>query len=204
MARAQRSILSTTGGDVAAAEQEFFRRGGPMARKVQRLQAAGQTAKAQSLTRHAVGKEFKGRFGDVGKIVSKLAPFASLIPGVGVPLAAGIGAAGSFAGGGDFGDVLKGAAIGGGGAALLGGQGFKGVPGAFGKLGRLAKGAFTTPEGKLDLERLLGTAGAVSQFAGQRKQGAETQRANDQAMALRNMLMQRILERPTYNFTPGQ
>jgi len=71
----------------------------------------------------------------LGGALKFASPFASLIPGVGIPLAAGLGFAGNSAGslmkgeGLDLGGSLAKGIIGGAGAAALGGQGFKGLGG---------------------------------------------------------------------------
>lgn len=77
----------------------------------------------------------------LGGIAKVAAPFAGLIPGVGIPLAAGLGALGNTAGnlmqgnGFDLKGALLSAAAGGAGSALTGGQGFKGLGGAPARMG---------------------------------------------------------------------
>src|SRR5438093_283500 len=65
--------------------------------------AAWENSKINQTTK---GK-YSGVLGGAVKLISKAAPLAALIPGVGIPLAAGIGAAGRLAGGGG----VKGALI---------------------------------------------------------------------------------------------
>lgn len=71
----------------------------------------------------------------LGGIAKVAAPFAGMIPGVGIPLAAGLGALGNTAGnlmqgnGFDLKGALLSGAAGAAGSALTGGQGFKGLGG---------------------------------------------------------------------------
>jgi hypothetical protein len=103
-----------------------------------------------------------GFLGSLGGILKTIAPAAALIPGVGIPLAAGIGAAGNLAGNAmqgnklSLGGALGSAALGAGGAALLGGQGINGIGGIGGRLG-LGGGAAGGAGG---------AAGAAGQAAG--------------------------------------
>jgi hypothetical protein len=77
----------------------------------------------------------------LGGALKFAAPFASLIPGVGIPLAAGLGAVGNSAGslmkgeGFDIGGSLLKGGLAAGGSALLGGQGYKGLGGVPQRLG---------------------------------------------------------------------
>ena len=77
----------------------------------------------------------------LGGIAKVAAPFAGMIPGVGIPLAAGLGALGNTAGnlmqgkGFDLKGALLSGAAGAAGSALTGGQGFKGLGGAPARMG---------------------------------------------------------------------
>lgn len=170
-----------------------------------------------------LGKIVKGAGKVVGKGLKVAAPFASLIPGVGLPLAAGLGAGGSLVG-----DLFQGkspslssAALSGLGAGAgslaLGGKGFKGAGNALkllgkvgkgvgkglGEVGNVAKNTFTNERGGLDLAKILGLAGGGAAFLGQRKQSGEAAKFNEGNAKLRQMLMERILEKPNYNFSSG-
>lgn len=118
-----------------------------------------------------------------------------------------------------WGKVLKNAAIAGTGAYGLSKLG--GVSGALGKLGRVAgsvgRGALgvgkkvggvlghtlenaTMSDGGLDLGKLGALFGAGSSIVGNRRDNAQAQAFNDSNAKLRQMLMERILEKPNYNF----
>jgi hypothetical protein len=83
----------------------------------------------------------------LGGILKTAAPFASLIPGVGIPLGAALGAGGSALGGALHGDdfslgkTLLAGGAGAAGSALLGGQGFHGIGGIPARLGLGGGGA---------------------------------------------------------------
>jgi hypothetical protein len=77
----------------------------------------------------------------LGGVMKFAAPFAGMIPGVGIPLAAGLGAGGNALGnlaqgnGFDLKGALLSGAAGAAGSALTGGQGFKGLAGAPHRMG---------------------------------------------------------------------
>lgn len=77
----------------------------------------------------------------LGKVLKTAAPFASLIPGVGIPLGIGLGAAGGALGSAlDHTNVLQGAAGGGLGAGAIGaGKGVAGGGGVGGTLGKIGQ-----------------------------------------------------------------
>jgi hypothetical protein len=110
----------------------------------------------------------------VGRLASDLAPIAGFIPGLGT-LAGGIAGAGGAALAGDsLGDVLKKGALGAGGAAL-GGLVSGGSLGNLSGIGGLLQKTFTTPEGGLDLEKIISLGGGAAQLIGQNKQRGENQ-----------------------------
>lgn len=138
--------------------------------------------------------------GGAARTASKLAPLAGMIPGVGLPLAAGIGAGTSLLAGKN---VLKGAAAGAGGS-LFGKLGKIGLGKAkLGGVGNLLKKTFTTERGGLDVGKLASVAGAGLSLAGQRSAATAANRQNQSATDLRNMLMSRLLAAPNYNFMGG-
>lgn len=160
-----------------------------------------------------LGKLAKGTIKTVGKVAPFAAPF---IPGLGPLAAGGIGALGSLAAG----KGIKGAVLGGLGSglgsAVLGGRG--GLS-ALGKLGGIAKGVakvggkvggnilstlgktFKTPEGGLDLGKILGLGGAATSFIGGRQASGRAREFNEANARFRQQLMERILERPNFDFT---
>lgn len=157
--------------------------------------------------------KFSGPLGAIGKVVSTVAPIAlPLIPGIG-PLAAGLGSAaiGKLSGKSWGQSALQGAGSAAG-SELLGGKGFKG----FGDIGSNLKNfgnsgvlktigkTFKTPTGSLDLGKIAGAGMALSQLGGQRAQRASAQNRLGAEDQVRNQLLSRLLERPNYNFTPGQ
>lgn len=76
------------------------------------------------------------------KVLGKVAQFAApLIPGIGLPAAALIGAGGGLLSGGGVGGAIQGGLIGGAGNALLGGAGYKGITGLLGRAGGALKSA---------------------------------------------------------------
>lgn len=176
-----------------------------------------------------MGKSFKRAIKSVGKAVGgglKFAsPFAALIPGVGPLAAVGLGAAGRALGRAlsgqktlDVGDIARTGALAGLGGVATGGQGFRGLgnlgavsrrlgalPGQLGRtgVGRAVTGAFTTPEGQIDLGRIAGAGLGAANILGARSQRKSAERQDQQAMALRNQLMSRILSSPQYNFQQG-
>jgi hypothetical protein len=111
----------------------------------------------------------------IGKIAQKAAPALAFIPGVGLPLAAGIGAAGGLIGGGGVEGALKGAA---GGALGEAAQ----ATGALGKIGGAASRFFGGGDGFDigDAGRIAGVAlPAIAGFQGMRQAGRDSQMARD-------------------------
>jgi len=162
-----------------------------------------------------MGKGFKKAIKGIGKVVGKglsiAAPFAGLIPGVGVPLGMALGAGGKALGralsgkntfgNGGLGEIAGGAAMGGGGAALAGGQGFKGLGNIGANISKIGKSGigkavakqFTAPGGGVDLGRVVGAGTAVSSVLGARQSRKSAESYNNANTDLRNQLMSRIL-----------
>jgi hypothetical protein len=213
---AQQSRLVKAGGDPQLAaqmlEQEF--QSGAKGWSPAQIAAYTNPATRDAWVTRQIGQSTKGKFsgplGAIGKVVSKAAPFVlPLIPGVG-PLAAGLGSAaiGKLSGKGLGESLLQGAGSAAG-SALLGGQGFKGLGQAGATLGKFGKGAlstigktFTTPQGGLDLGKIAGVGIGAAQLGGQRAQRQTAQARLGAEDQLRNQLLQRLLERPNYNFQP--
>jgi hypothetical protein len=84
-----------------------------------------------------------------------------------------------------------------GGAVLSGGG--KLLKGAGSLAANTAKNAFMS-DGGLDLGKLGSLFGAGSAIVGNRRDNANAQSFNDSNAKLRQMLMERILEKPNYNF----
>src|SRR6266850_1459044 len=218
---AEQSRLTKAGGDSNVALQglsqfmETQNRDPAMAAMWDRYKQGDPTA-AQWVN-NKLGQSTKGKFsgplGAIGKVVSTVAPFAlPLIPGIG-PLAAGLGSAaiGKLSGKSWGQSALQGAGSAAG-STLLGGKGFKGIgdigtnlknlgnSGVFKTIGK----TFKTPTGGLDLGKLAGVGMAATQLGGQRAQRQSAQARLGAEDQVRNQLLSRLLERPNYNFTPGQ
>jgi hypothetical protein len=83
--------------------------------------------------------------------------------------------------------------------AKLGGLALTGLKGAGGLIGNTLKNTFMT-DGGLDLGRLGGLAAGVGSIVGKSQDNKAAQQFNDSNAKLRQMLMERILEKPNYNF----
>lgn len=205
---AQKSRLDKAGGNYQQAMASLVQEQHP---DVLAAVARGDQAWLDRKLRQSTKGKFSGPLGAIGKVVSKVAPYAlPLIPGVG-PLAAGLTSAaiGKLSGKG-FGESLLQGAGSAAGSALLGGQGFKGFGGAADKLGTFGKSALgtigktlKTPTGELDLGKIAGVGMGIAQLGGQRAQRQSAQARLGSEDALRNQLIQRLLEKPNYNFQPG-
>lgn len=209
------SRVARAGGDANAAAQQLM---AEIQSGAVKLDPAQQAAFSNPATRdawisHAINQSTKGKFsgplGAIGKVVSKVAPFAlPLIPGIG-PLAAGLGSAaiGKLSGK-SFGQSLLQGAGSAAGSALLSGQGFHGLDnildkGSFGSkaLSTIGK-TFKTPTGGIDLGKIAGVGMGIAQIGGNRAQRATAQARLGSEDQLRNQLISRLLEKPNYNFTP--
>lgn len=112
----------------------------------------------------------------LGSAMKFAAPFAGLIPGVGLPLGAALGAGGSALGGALHGDkfnlgkTLLAGAAGGAGSYLMGGEGFHGIGGAPGRLGSLfgigGHNAATAGIAGTGTQSMPGVAGAAATGGG--------------------------------------
>ena len=167
-----------------------------------------------------MGKGFKKALKGLGKVVGGglkiAAPFAGLIPGVGIPLSIALGAGGralgrtlsgqnTFGRGGLKEIALSGAGAGAG-AAALGGQGFRGIGNIGANLKNIGRSGifktigkqFQTPTGELDLGRVAGAGMGAANFFGGRAQRKQQERYSNAQTDLRNQLMSRILQSPQY------
>lgn len=140
----------------------------------------------------------------IGKVVGSAAPVLGMIPGVGTIPAAIAGGVGGLASGKGLGGALRGAAsgaLGGLGGGLLekatGGAAGRGLSGLAGQIGGALKGTYA-PGGQLDLGKVLGTVGGVSQMIGQGKQRRSAQDYANAQIAQRNALMSKILAPQDY------
>lgn len=204
---AQKSRLEKAGGNYQQALASLMQEQHP---DVVSAVARGDQAWLDRKLRQSTKGKFSGPLGAIGKVVSKAAPFAlPLIPGIG-PIAAGLGSAaiGKLSGKGTIESLLQGAGSAAG-SSLLGGQGFKGLGGAAEKLQTFGKGALgtigrtlKTPTGGLDLGKIAGIGMGIAQLGGQRAQRQSAQARLGSEDALRNQLIQRLLEKQQYNFTP--
>lgn len=106
--------------------------------------------------------KYSGVLGKAVKFVSKAAPFVlPFVPGLG-PIAAGALSAGAAAAGGkNLKDSLLTGVASGAGSAVLGGQGYKGVSGAFGRAKDIALGKVGTAGTRAG--GLIGKGGLLSQ-----------------------------------------
>jgi hypothetical protein len=136
------SRLQRAGGDRDAAINDLLTN--PNAAKhvaEARVKYANDPAGMQAWIEKKINETTKGKYsgviGGVVKTVGKLAPLAAMIPGVGLPLAAGIGAAGGAISGGGVGGAVKGA-----GMAALGKLAKGAVPGGGGGGGGGDRGGF--------------------------------------------------------------
>lgn len=206
---AQKSRIAKAGGDVNLARQQFEQEIAEGRANLSGDQQAFLQRDPEGFFNKYLGQSTKGKYSGFGgglvKAIGKAAPLAALIPGVGIPLAAGIGAAGRLASGGGLKGALTGAALGGGGAALLGGQGIHGLGGAASKLGGFGKDiagqigkSLTRPEGGIDLGKVLGVAGGVSGLVGQHQQRKSAENYANANIAQRNMLLNRLLQPKDY------
>lgn len=144
----------------------------------------------------------------LAKPLSKLAPLAAFIPGVGPIAAAAISAGSKYLAKGPKVNLLRDIALPGAGAAA--GSMFAGSKlggGALSKLGGLARGAgktlgktFTTPEGGVDVQRLLSLGGAAGSFLGQRADARAANRRNTALDSQRQAMMDKLLNRPEITF----
>lgn len=156
MAGPSASRLTKAGGNVAQARADLF--ADPNANNQAILAAAKRQFASdpagyerwidRKLHQTTKGK-FSGPLGAIGKVVTKVAPYAlPFIPGLG-PIAAGALSAGvGLAGGKNLKQSLTQGALTGGASALLGGQGYKGVGGAFDRAKGAIKAAGATGIGK--------------------------------------------------------
>lgn len=216
---ASKSRLANAGGDANVALQglsqymETQNQDPAMAAMWNRYKA-GDPQAAQWVS-SKLGQSTKGKFsgplGAIGKVVSKVAPFAlPLIPGIG-PLAAGALATGiGKLSGKSWGQSALQGAGSAAGAALLGGQGYKGIGsigqnlkdlGNSGVIKTIGK-TFKTAQGGIDLGKLAGVGMAGSQLLGQGAQRQSAQARLGAEDTLRNQLIQRLMEKPNYNFAP--
>lgn len=134
---------------------------------------AGFAAWENSKINETTKGKYSGVLGGAVKLISKAAPLAALIPGVGIPLAAGIGAAGRLAGGEGVKGALVGGLEGGAGAALLGGKGIGGVS-ALAKKATSSQGILTRAidyAKRKPLQAAQIGLGAASAIQGAKRQG---------------------------------
>jgi hypothetical protein len=141
----------------------------------------------------------------IGSVLGGAAPILGSIPGIGTIPAAIAGGAGGLMSGKGLGGALKGAAggaLGGlGGTALnaIGGGGGAESGGGLGGVARQIGQAFSRPEGGVDLQKIIGTAGNVMNMIGQGKQRKSAQDYQNAEIAQRNSLMSKILAPQNYN-----
>lgn len=160
---------------------------------------------------------FKHPFGkhsvlhQAGGVAKKLAPFASLIPGVGPLAGVALGGLGSLAHGDNIGEALKSGAMGGlGGVASKALQGGSALEGSdiFSKLARTAikPGMLGNTAGTgLDLGKTVGLGTGIANIVGARQQNKSAQNYNNANIDLRNQLMSRVLSggaNQKYDFSP--
>jgi hypothetical protein len=128
----------------------------------------------------------------LGGILKTASPFAGLIPGVGIPLAAGLGAAGTALGRGLSGDKFSlGSTLAGGAGAGLGAvaAGGKGPGGLLKTLGK----QFMGPDGKLDMAKLAAAGIGGANIIGSMQQRKEAKGFNQAQADLRNKLLSQVL-----------
>lgn len=217
MAGASQSRLAKAGGNAQLAAQELEQEFQAGAHGWSPAQIAAYTnpATKDAWVAKQIGQSTKGKFsgtlGAIGKAVSTVAPYAlPFIPGLG-PVAAGLLSAGvGKLSGKSWGGSLKQGLATGAGTALLGGKGIKGLAGVPGKVEKLGGSAISTigktlknPQGGLDLGKIAGIGMGVAQLAGSGAQRKTAQARLGAEDNLRNMLLQRLLERPNFNFTPN-
>jgi hypothetical protein len=221
MTGAAQSRLQKSGGDVNAAlamlKQEYDTGAkGWSPAQIKDYEASGPNgAWAQAKIRHQTKGKFSGPLGAIGKAVSTIAPYAlPLIPGLG-PVAAGLLSAGvgKLSGKSWGASALQGAGSAAG-SELLGGQGYKGIGQAASKLGDIGqntlgtigktlKSTFMTPGGGLNLGNVAAVGSGIAQLKGQSQQRKSFQARAGAEDELRNMLIQRLMQKPNYNFTPS-
>lgn len=216
---AQASRLTKAGGDYNTARLQFeneIKSGGAHLSRDQQsfLQRDPEGFYNKYLNQSTKGK-FSGPLGGVAKFASKVAPVALAFSPLG-PVAAGAASAaiGKLSGKSFGQSLLQGAGTAGG--KLLfnklkapgAGVGGEAGPSLFSKLGSVAgktlKGTFMTPEGGLDMQRILGAGGAVAGLAGNIQQRNAANRTLSGQNDVRNLLISRLLERPNYNFQPTE
>lgn len=172
------------------------------ARNDARLQLSKITGQAPE---YSEARDGGGFVGSVGGVLKKLAPFVGMIPGIGMPLGAALGAGGSALGGAmsgdkfDLGKTLLAGAAGGIGGKLnafgshipnaptdaLAGFGAPAAapssPGFLSKLGSAVTSPFKTPTGGLDMGRVIGAGAGIAGLAENHAQrGAAENMANSQ------------------------
>lgn len=149
------SRLTKAGGDprVALASLDAeYRAGAPGWSPAQKA-AYANPATHDAWAAQQIGQTTKGKFsgplGAIGKVVTKVAPYAlPLLPGLG-PLGAGVISAGvGKLGGKSWKQSLTQGALTGGASALLGGQGYKGVDGVLDRAKSAVSAAGKTGLGK--------------------------------------------------------
>lgn len=162
---ASKSRLDKAGGNVQAATQALideFNAGGQgwsAAQKAAFANPATRQAFIDRQIRQSTKGKYSGALGAIGKVVTKAAPFAALIPGVGPLLAGGISAAAKLAGGGNLIQALQAGVTSGAGAKVLGGKGITGIGDAVKKGGGLLKTGASLLKGK----GLPGSSGSLLQ-----------------------------------------
>ena len=162
------SRLQRSGGDVNAAraslDADYTAGKFSPAQRALYENPATRDAFYQKYTNQTTKGKYSGVLGKAVKLVSKAAPLAALIPGVGVPAAAAIGAAGRLAGGGGVKGAVIGGLEGGAGAALLGGEGYKGLGGVVDRAKDLIGGKVATEGANVGkrVGGLVGSGGLLS------------------------------------------
>jgi hypothetical protein len=156
-----------------------------------------------------VGNAFAGKgsfLGDIGQAGEEAAPVLGMIPGVG-PLAAGVtGGLGGILHKGlnsqGLGEGLRygaeGALSGLGSKLFAGGTPGSSDTGFLRSLGKSLKGAFTNPDGSLNLEKAISAGGSVANMIGAGKQRKSAEDYANAQIGQRNALMSKILGPQNY------
>jgi len=164
------------------------------------LVALGGRDVHETATVYFLGGLVKG----IGKVAQVAAPIVGMVPGVGAPLAAGIGVAGGLLSGGGLKGALKGAA--GGALGGLSGKLFGAVSGLGGAAGGAAGGGGGGLGGLIkgvggflgkNAPTILGGIGAIQNARDRTRQQDIINRQlgqNDAALARRRMLEERVIQ----------
>lgn len=139
-------------------------------------------------------------FKKIGGVLKKGAGLLGMVPGVGTVGGGILGGLGGLMEGGGLRGMAQGAA-GGASGGLLGGLNFGGGGNILSRIGGAVKDAYSVG-GKPDLQRMIGTGGAIADIMGRRKQRKSTERYSNAMIDERNKLMSQILSQPQYDFNP--